>query len=127
MPEVLSRKDIKMILPEHITNYTELDTEFSKDLKKVKTIDDFGEFQKKYYYWLDLETQILNKEDWEWIKPLMRDIRPGSKVIPDSRYDPAINLAMPEKIFRISIIALEFKVPWGCAYLTLKNRNEIDY
>ena len=116
-----------MIMPEDITHFTELDTEFAKALKKVKTNCDFADFVLKYWYWLDQETKELEKTDWQWIKPLLHDIRPKSKVIPNDKHDPAIQLAMPEKIFRVSLVSTRFKVPWGCAYLALKARNEIDY
>ena len=74
----------------------------------------------------DLDIKKLKGESWGQIAPLIKDCRTEG-VVPEDKHDQAIALLMPEKIFRVSIEAHRFGVPWGCAYLRLKEMKKIQY
>jgi hypothetical protein len=115
-----------MLKPENIYHTTQLDTEFAKDLKAVKSPELFEKFIQNWDYWLDEETRKLTKEDWGWMKPLIKDCR-NERVSPEKKHEPANALLLPERIFKISIFAMQFKVPWGCVYIRMKEEGKIDY
>lgn len=116
-----------MFIPENVGYQTELDHEFAMDLKKVKTGLDFFGFLKRWNYWLDEETkENIGWRDWKWIKPLLDDCR-REGCCPTEKHKPAMSLAMPSKIFYISLVASEYKVPWGTAYIRCRERGIIDY
>lgn len=115
--------------PEEITYYTELDREFASDLYQIgydtnlETCDQFQGFLDRWEYWLDEESKKLIGKDWTWLSPLVADCRKAG-IIPTKKHDPAMALTMPEKIFRVSIIKQKFCVPWGCAYIRMKEEND---
>ena len=111
---------------ENIGYLTELDSDFSKDLKKVSNADEFGDFLQRYFYWLDEESKSLNSLCWKRLKPLIEDCR-NPKSIPEEKHAEALTLMMPNKIMQISIRAHQFKVPWGAMYLRMKELKLIDY
>ncbi len=115
-----------MIKPEDIGHQTDLDREYAIALKNVKNQAEFGAFLQKYDYWLDDVSRSIKSEDWPNIKPLLDDIR-KDKIIPEEKHEAVIMLAMPAKIFTVSIYALQFKVPWGTAYIKLRELGKIDY
>jgi len=112
--------------PENINYLTELDTAFTKDLMAIQGTELFEKFIKKWKYWLDEETKKLSGKDWKWVNPLIKECR-NEKITPEKRHDPASALLMPERIFKISLVAWHFKVPWGCAYIRMKEMGQINY
>lgn len=112
--------------PEEVGYLTELDEEYAEELQKVDTADHFANFLLKWDYWLDEQTKTLEKYDWGWLKPLVDDCR-NEKVIPEDRHKPALDILIPEKIMKISIIKNKFGAPWGCAYIRAKEEKLIDF
>ncbi len=115
---------MKKINPEDISYLTELDKQYSKELKKIANTKEFKVFLERWEYWLDEDTNKL--KDWNLIKPFVADCR-NEKIVPEEKHGPAIALLMPERIFRVSIKAINFKAPWGCAYKRMKDTGVIDY
>lgn len=109
-----------------IDYHTELDREYAEDLKKVKTGLDFFGFRKRWLYWLDHEVKGLDWRDWRWVYPLLEECR-DEMCCPSEKHRIAMKLAMPEKIIYVSMVANEFKIPWGAAYIRLRERGIISY
>ena len=105
---------------------TELDSLYVSALKGVVDEQSFGLFLIEWRYWLDADVKKLKGESWGQIAPLIKDCSTEG-VVPEDKHDQAIALLMPEKIFRVSIEAHRFGVPWGCAYLRLKEMKRIKY
>jgi len=112
--------------PEDVGYLTELDKDFIKELKAVHDDASFQSLLDSWNYWLDPDTQKLKGSDWPWISPLLDDTR-NDNVIPEDKHEPAIKLVMPERIVKITMAAYKFKVPWGLAYLRLKEAGKITY
>lgn len=112
--------------PEEVGYITDLDSIFAKALKNVNDAEAFGTFLKEWNYWLDEETKKLTGDDWQSMKPLIDDCRKNG-IEPEDKHLPAMALLMPEKIFRVGIIAHEFGAPWGCAYIRMKEQGVIDF
>ena len=107
------------MLPETVGHHTELDASYAEDLKKVKNNLQFYSHLKRWQYWLDEDTKNLKGTDWQWISPLLEDCR-NEMCCPSDLHTPAIKLAMPEKIVYVTMVANEFNIPWGAAYLRLR-------
>lgn len=112
--------------PENIGYMTQLDDDYGAALKAVIDGESFASFLAEYSYWLDDEVKELKPEDWNRVEPLLLDMRTEG-VEPEEKHNIAIALLMPSKIFRVSIFAAEFCVPWGCAYIRAKECNVIKY
>lgn len=115
-----------IVRSEDVGYETELQTEFTEDLIQVNDQRSFKLFLLKWHYWLDSGTHSLTSSDWEWIQPLIADCRDES-VIPDDEHDPAIKLLMPGRILKVSALALRYEVPWGTAYIHMREQKTIDY
>ena len=116
-----------MVMPEYIYDSRELDREFVTDLDVVMTSSGFGEFLYKWHYWIDDETKKFRSNDWEWVKPLLDDLRPESGVTIIKDHEPILALAIPYRILQVTITAHEHGVPWGSAYNSLRSKKEIDF
>lgn len=112
--------------PKDVHYVTDLEGKFVEDLKKVKDGESFESFLGRWRYWLDDGVKDMKADDWEWMKPLLADCRKDG-VEPEEKHEPAMALMMPERILRVSITAHEFKVPWGCAYIRLKEMGQITW
>ncbi len=124
---------MKAIMPGNISYMSMTDSDFTKDLRDINpisinqaTMDQFQGFLDKWDYWLDEETKRLSGIDWAWLAPLVEDCRKES-VVPTKKHDPAIALTMPEKLIKVTITAGKFGVPWGCAYIRMKEEGMVDY
>lgn len=117
---------LEPIKPEDIGYTTELDRDYGKALRTVNTPELFGAHIKRWHYWLDQGSKNLTAEDYPRLAPLIKDCQTEG-VEPTDRHNEAIALLMPEKIFRISFKAQEYGVPWGCAYIRLKEMKKIKY
>ena len=113
--------------PENIGYLTELDEIYARELKEVFTAEEFEQFIQKWQYWLDDDCKNLTAKDWETLKPLIADCRKEIDDIDPEKHKIAINMVLPERIFKVTDIALEFKVPWGCAYFRTREAKMIDY
>lgn len=94
---------------------TELDKNYADELKAVNTSKEFEEFIVKWNDWLDNSTKKLTGKDWN--KNRLDKAR-RKKVEPFD--DEMCALLMPSKIIKVSIMASQFKVPWGTAYIRMK-------
>lgn len=112
--------------PEEVGYTTELDRDYAKELRSVCDGASLAEFVSRWGYWLDDSAQKLTAADWPGIAPLLEDCRTEG-VEPEERHTIAINLLMPEKIIKISMAANHFGVPWGCAYIRMKEEKMIKY
>lgn len=110
--------------PEDISYITELDELYAKELKAIKNTCEFKVFLKKWDYWLDESTKKL--KNWERIKSLIADCRKENAEF-EKKHEPIALLLLPERIFKISIIACQFSAPWGCAYIRMREEGQIDY
>ena len=116
----------KFMKPEDVTYLTELDEQFVEDLKNIESSTQFAGFLETWNYWLDDESKKLEGKDWSRMASLLTDCRKEG-VIPEDKHMPAIALAMPEKITKVSLIKIKFMVPWGCAYKRLREDGLIDF
>jgi hypothetical protein len=101
-----------------ISYLTELDKEYAQSLLNVKDAASFQKFLDEWECWLDEESQDLVGSDWRWLEPLIADTRKEG-ITPEDKHEPAISLVLPKKIFRVTITANHFKVPWGTAYIRM--------
>ena len=115
-----------MLKPDEITYLTKLDSQYVSELKDIATPDKFEEFIKKWNYWLDNDCKNLKGDDWPKLKPLIADCLKNN-VTYTEKHNVAAKLCLPEKLFFIGMIALQFNVPWGCAYIRAKEEKIIDY
>lgn len=115
-----------MMLPENVSYYDELDKEYAKDLKRVTNNLQFYSFKKRWAYWLNEEAQELSCFDWVWISPLLEECREAN-CCPTEKHRAAWNLAIPERIMYVSLVAKKWNIPWGATYLRLKERGIISY
>ncbi len=95
-------------------------------MKKVVDEESFGRFLIEWRYWLDDGIKKMKGERWAKLAPLIKDCQTEGLESKD-KHNQALALLMPEKIFRVSIEAIRFGVPWGCAYLRLKEMKIIKY
>jgi hypothetical protein len=114
------------VKPEQINYITELDVDYGKALKEVDSSEAFNVFLTEWDYWLDESTKKLSGADWAHLVPLIEDCRTEG-VEPEEKHMPAIELMMPAKIIRVSILAQQYKVPWGCAYIRMKEEGVINW
>lgn len=112
--------------PQKITYTTELDTIYSQALLAVKTADEFNDFIDHWNYWLDGNCKSLKAKDWDDLKPKIKDCRDNT-IIPNDEHNIAMALVLPAKILRVSTIAIQFGVPWGCAYIRAKEEMVINF
>jgi len=112
--------------PEDVGCITELDRDCAKAFKEVCDGETLVQFLAQWGYWLDDSTKGLKAEDWESLKPLIDDCRTEG-IWPEKKHNVAMALIMPERIIRVSITADQFKVPWGLAYIRMKEEKVIKY
>jgi hypothetical protein len=112
--------------PEDVYYTTNLDRDYVTALKEVCDGESLVQFLAQWGYWLDDSAKALKSEDWETLKPMMDDCRTEG-VWPEEKHSVAMALIMPERIMRVSITADQFKVPWGCAYIRMKEEKVIKY
>lgn len=115
-----------MMIPENVKYYDELDKEYAKDLKLVTNNLQFFSFKKRWSYWLTSDVNCLHGTDWKWVAPLLEECR-KENCCPSEKHRIAWNLAIPERIFYVSMIAKKWNIPWGATYLRLKERGIISY
>ncbi len=112
--------------PEEVGYITELDSEYTAAIKEIHDHASFEAHLKRFEYWLDEDIKKMTGPDWDWLASLVKDCQTQG-VEPEDKHSPAISLLMPERIFRVSMEAVRFKVPWGCAYIRLKEEKLIKY
>ena len=112
--------------PEDVGYMTELDRDYAKALKEVCDGETLVKFLTQWAYWLDETTKVLKAEDWETLKPLLDDCCTEG-VEPEEKHNVAMALIMPERLIRVSMTANHFGVPWGCAYIRMKEEKVIKY
>lgn len=112
--------------PDQITALTQLDLEYSQNLSSVSTPQEFETFLHAWEYFLDDETRQLTGADWPKLRNLIADCRQENCNL-NGVHGPAIALAMPYKISKISLLANYFGTTWGYAYLELRKAGSIDF
>lgn len=115
--------------PEEVGYTTDLDRLYGEALQRVLDGELFASFLKEWDHWLDDSSKTLTADDWERIEPLIADCRPD-KPFQESMLEThktAIVLLMPEKIVKVSMVAGKYHVPWGCAYIRMKEDGIIKY
>lgn len=112
--------------PEEVGYITPLDKDYAAGLKAVVGPKSFQRFLDKWDYWLDEDTRKLTGKDWASIGLLLEDCR-KEDVVPENKHDPAMALVMPEKMMKVTMVAIKFGAPWGCAYIRMKEDGVIDY
>lgn len=94
---------------------TQLDENYADELKSINTSKEFEKFIVKWNDWLDNSTKKLTGKDFN--KKRLDKAR-RKKVEP---FDGEIcALLLPSKIITVSIVANQLKVPWGTAYIRMK-------
>ena len=103
-----------------ITYRSEQDQEYAKELGTVETLTDLldllGRYETIAWDALDLAQKFDKKRFDDFLKALKLE-RKGKF----SESQDASVIMMPEIMFKVSMIANEFKVPWGCAFIRLKD------
>jgi hypothetical protein len=112
--------------PEEVTYTTDLDRQYVAVVKGINSPEKLEKLLADWGYWLDDEVKELKAEDWPSLKPLIDDCRTEG-VWPEKKHDVAIALLMPKRIINVSFIAHYFGVPWGCAYIRMKEEKSINY
>ena len=99
----------------NITYLSECDTDYAKKLATIKTRSELVRLLEEYapIAWdaLDLVKAMIGKR----FDKLIKDMAKERKGIFSENMDAAI-VMMPETMFKVSIVASEFKAPWGMAF-----------
>jgi hypothetical protein len=116
----------KMYLPETVNYEDELDQIYARELKQVSNNLQFYGFLKRWKYWLDPEVRTLSGFDWKWMERLLQQCR-ELEDCPSDKHKIAMALAMPQRIVYVTAFAQKRSMPWGTAYLHLKNKKVITW
>tara|TARA_Y100000310_G_C20674733_1_gene812338 strand:- start:2225 stop:2566 length:342 start_codon:yes stop_codon:yes gene_type:complete len=108
-----------------ISYQTELDREYAEELNNITNEEEFRIFLKKWSYWL--EDDDLPPTSWKTIKPIMNECRKPVGITLTARHDTALAVMMPRRLFEVSLRAARFHVPWGTAYIRMKEESIINY
>ena len=108
----------------NISYLSECDSDYAKKLAGVKTHEELIVLLKEYepIAWdaLDL-VKGLDKKDFE---RLIKDMGKERRGKFSKNMDASI-VMMPQTMFKVSLVANQFKVPWGTAFIRLKEIGKI--
>ena len=100
--------------------------DYQQELNTVETLEDLLDMLKRYetIAWdaLDLAQKFDKKRFDAFIKALKSE-RQGKF----SNNEDAAIIMMPAIMFRVSIVAENFKVPWGCAFIRLTDVGKLKH
>lgn len=109
-----------------ITYLSEHPEIYTKALDQVQTHSDLLELLKEWetVAWdaLDLAQKFDNKRFDKFLTDLKKE-RKGKF----SKNEDCAVIMMPEIMFKTSIIAEQFKVPWGCAFIRLTDVGKLKH
>jgi len=106
-----------------VLNTSEFDEQYVKELDSVKTLDDLKTHAKKWKNIcpdaFDCINKIDNPADFQEFQWGVKKERSGEFAGEEwaKKYS---DITMPADMFRASMIAEEYKVPWGLAYIRMK-------
>lgn len=109
-----------------ITYRSEQPQDYAKELGTVETLEDLLDLLKRYetIAWdaLDLAQKFDKKRFDDFLKALKKE----RKGIFSKSQDASV-IMMPEIMFKVSIVAEQFKVPWGCAFIRLTDVGKLKH
>lgn len=115
----------KKILPIDIEVDTELDIQYRQEFYKVTTGEEFERFLHRWSFWIDSKFLNLTKKEWEIIKLKIGICRNKLATKKDiEKCKDVLDLLVPNKILRYTIIAYEYKVPWGTAFIQMNKDDD---
>jgi len=108
--------------PTEITHTTQLDQLYADALGKVADNKSFERFKADWGYWVSDKVKNMI-----WSNKLKNIIK-HKKTFVHKPTDIAIwDLLLPERIFKVSMVAIQFYAPWGTAYKRMQEEKHIDY
>ena len=110
--------------PADIDAETELATIYAEELKEIKSQETLVSFIERWDYWLDAETKALKFYEWEKVKTRIDSCR--FSVI-ENEDNIIMSFLVPYRLLKVSLVASKFGVPWGCAYLQMKEAKTISF
>ena len=97
----------------------ETDQEYAKALKKVDTLDSLKALMIEYDELVEDATELVNKMSLQDFQAFVKNRNKENKGIYSGDETTAV-IMMPEKMMEVSMKAIQFKVPFGTAYIRLK-------
>ncbi|GEM_PF-2770337 len=107
-----------------INNLSECDTDYAKGLQAASTLDLLTKHVDEFYpvAW-DAFDIVFNFGKAEF-KKFRKSLESENKGVYSGDETAAI-IMMPEILFKVSIVAEEFKAPWGMTFLRLREVGKI--
>jgi hypothetical protein len=116
------------VSPEVVTHYSELGFDYAKELSTVSSGDELVAFIDKWRYWIDPDAQNFKNDEWDYVEKWRSIYQDKDAIIPDGDIDNRVlALLLPSRLVHVQLYASQFMVPWGTAYLRLKDEGLIDY
>lgn len=106
-----------------IEYYSETDKDYVKALKKVHTLNDLKSFMLEYDDLVADAKQIVDKMNEKEFQKFIKNRNKENKGIFSNSETTSV-IMMPEKMFKISAMATQYKVPFGLVYIRLKEHNQ---
>jgi len=111
----------------HVRYLDETFNEYGEALDRAKSLDDLREVVTQYRRFAYDAVRLVAKmkaNEWPAFKKGLRLERKGKFAGEDfaKKYGAVL---MPEVMFKVGMIAHQFHVPWGCAFLHAKDLGKI--
>ena len=106
---------------------SETPKDYSAGLSKCKTLAALRDHVQTYRRVADDAWQVVKDMELPAFLELQAGLRKErrGKYAGDAWAEKYMNVMLPEILFRVSMVAERFKVPWGCAYIRLKDVGRI--
>jgi hypothetical protein len=115
-------------MSQRITYLSETASDYSKAITNAETLDELRSVVSDYGdVAADAQTAVaaMSAADFKaWRRGLAKE-RKG-KFAGDEFSERFGDVMMPELMFKVSIVAQKFQVPWGCAYIRLKETGQLE-
>ena len=108
-----------------ITYISEQDTDYASGLKAAQTELGLRTFLDEWTFLAqDACRCLVNKFNWEEFAA-GRKLENSGQYAGDEWNAKYGAILIPEMLLRVSVVAMEFSVPWGCAYIRLRETGTI--
>lgn len=110
-----------------ISYTSETPKDYSAGLSKCKTLDQLREHVQTYRRIADDAWQIVKDMEQPAFLELLRGLRKERKgeFAGEEWAEKYMAVMLPEILFRVSAVAVQYGAPWGCAYIRLKEAGRI--
>lgn len=107
---------------------SETPKDYSVGLSKCKTLAALREHVETYRRVADDAWQIVKDMEQPAFLELLRGLRKerNGEFAGDEWAEKYMDVMLPEILFRVSAVAVQYGTPWGCAYIRLKEAGRIE-